>query len=105
RDAHRQGRVLAGVGAGVPGGSPGHHVARDVGREGRTRSGPGGGRPGRRRPRVLGPGGSYFGPSSRRRGGCTVTGSRTDLRGVSDIRSFFRTNETPVYFVSATAFN
>jgi biotin carboxylase len=34
-----------------------------------------------------------------------VTGSRTDLRGVSDIRSFFRTNETPVYFVSATAFN
>jgi type IV secretory pathway TraG/TraD family ATPase VirD4 len=30
---------------------------------------------------------------------------RTTLRGVSDIRSFFRTNETPIYFVSATAFN
>jgi biotin carboxylase len=27
------------------------------------------------------------------------------LRGVSEIRRFFRTNETPVYFVSATAFN
>jgi biotin carboxylase len=27
------------------------------------------------------------------------------LRGIADIRSFFRMNETPVYFVSATAFN
>ena len=27
------------------------------------------------------------------------------LRGVPEIRRFFRTNETPVYFVSATAFN
>jgi len=27
------------------------------------------------------------------------------LRGVSEIRRFFRTNEAPVYFVSATAFN
>ncbi len=27
------------------------------------------------------------------------------LRGVSDLREFFRTNETPVYFVSPTAFN
>jgi biotin carboxylase len=27
------------------------------------------------------------------------------LRGMADIRSFFRTNETPIYFVSATAFN
>ena len=27
------------------------------------------------------------------------------LRGIAEIRSFFRTNETPVYFVSATAFN
>ncbi len=27
------------------------------------------------------------------------------LRGVADIRSFFRRNETPIYFVSATAFN
>ena len=29
----------------------------------------------------------------------------TPLRGISDIRRFFRTNPTPVYFVSATAFN
>jgi len=27
------------------------------------------------------------------------------LRGIPEIRRFFRTNETPVYFVSATAFN
>ncbi len=27
------------------------------------------------------------------------------LHGIADIRSFFRTNRTPVYFVSATAFN
>jgi biotin carboxylase len=27
------------------------------------------------------------------------------LRGISEIRNFFRRNETPVYFVSATAFN
>ena len=27
------------------------------------------------------------------------------LRGISEIRAFFRKNETPVYFVSATAFN
>ncbi len=27
------------------------------------------------------------------------------LRGISEIRAFFRKNETPIYFVSATAFN
>jgi biotin carboxylase len=27
------------------------------------------------------------------------------LRGVSDLREFFRTNQTPIYFVSPTAFN
>ncbi len=27
------------------------------------------------------------------------------LEGISDIRRYFRTNETPIYFVSATAFN
>jgi biotin carboxylase len=27
------------------------------------------------------------------------------LRGISEIRAFFRTNETPIYFVSPTAFN
>src|SRR5205085_2619189 len=27
------------------------------------------------------------------------------LHGISEIRRFFRTNETPIYFVSATAFN
>jgi biotin carboxylase len=36
-----------------------------------------------------------------------VFGVRTQgpLRGVPEIRRFFRTNETPIYFVSATAFN
>jgi biotin carboxylase len=29
----------------------------------------------------------------------------TTLRGISEIRAFFRTNPTPVYFVSPTAFN
>jgi biotin carboxylase len=29
----------------------------------------------------------------------------TTLRGISEIRGFFRTNQTPVYFVSPTAFN
>jgi biotin carboxylase len=33
-----------------------------------------------------------------------LPGDRT-LRGIPEIRHFFRTNETPVYFVSATAFN
>ena len=30
---------------------------------------------------------------------------RSPLQGISEIRRYFRTNETPVYFVSATAFN
>jgi hypothetical protein len=29
----------------------------------------------------------------------------TMLSGISEIRGFFRTASTPVYFVSATAFN
>jgi biotin carboxylase len=29
----------------------------------------------------------------------------TSLRGISEIRAFFRTNQTPVYFISPTAFN
>ena len=29
----------------------------------------------------------------------------TTLRGISEIRGFFRTNPTPVYFISPTAFN
>jgi biotin carboxylase len=29
----------------------------------------------------------------------------TKLRGISEIRGFFRTNKTPIYFVSPTAFN
>src|SRR5262249_56742735 len=32
-------------------------------------------------------------------------GANGALRGISEIRRFFRTNETPVSFVSATAFN
>jgi len=34
-----------------------------------------------------------------------MPGTTTTLRGISDIRAFFRTNQTPVYFVSPTAFN
>jgi biotin carboxylase len=35
-----------------------------------------------------------------------MTGTRsTTLKGIPEIRAFFRTNETPVYFVSPTAFN
>jgi biotin carboxylase len=29
----------------------------------------------------------------------------TQLRGISEIRAYFRTNQTPIYFVSPTAFN
>jgi biotin carboxylase len=29
----------------------------------------------------------------------------TTLRGISEVRGFFRTNQTPIYFVSPTAFN
>ncbi len=32
-------------------------------------------------------------------------GSTAPLRGISEIRRFFRTNETPIWFVSATPFN
>lgn len=39
------------------------------------------------------------------RGVFGVKSSQGPLRGVPEIRRFFRTNETPVYFVSATAFN
>src|SRR5262245_12074469 len=34
-----------------------------------------------------------------------MTETSTTLRGISEIRGFFRTNQTPVYFVSPTAFN
>jgi len=34
-----------------------------------------------------------------------MTDSPPRLRGVSDLREFFRTNQTPIYFVSPTAFN
>ena len=30
---------------------------------------------------------------------------REPLRGISEIRAFFRTNETPIHFVSPTPFN
>jgi biotin carboxylase len=32
-------------------------------------------------------------------------GATSTLRGISEIRAFFRTNRTPIYFVSPTAFN
>ena len=35
----------------------------------------------------------------------TPNGARAYLNGISEIRSFFRTNQTPVYFVGPTAFN
>ncbi len=34
-----------------------------------------------------------------------MSGSSPMFRGVSDLREFFRTNQTPIYFVSPTAFN
>jgi hypothetical protein len=34
-----------------------------------------------------------------------MTDSPPKLHGVSDLREFFRTNQTPVYFISPTAFN
>jgi biotin carboxylase len=34
-----------------------------------------------------------------------MPGTTATLRGISEIRAFFRTNPTPVYFVSPTAFN
>ena len=52
---------------------------------------------GRRRPR----GSAVAG----RRGSQEVGHTPDDARGVPEIRRFFRTNETPIYFVSATAFN
>ncbi|MGH8892660.1 MAG: biotin carboxylase [Actinomycetes bacterium] len=35
----------------------------------------------------------------------SVEGDRRRLRNISEIRTFFRTNETPVFFVGPTAFN
>jgi biotin carboxylase len=35
----------------------------------------------------------------------TMAESTATLRGISEIRAFFRTNQTPIYFVSPTAFN
>ncbi len=32
-------------------------------------------------------------------------GRRRELRGISEIRTFFRTNEQPIYFIGPTAFN
>jgi hypothetical protein len=32
-------------------------------------------------------------------------GARPQLNGISEIRSFFRTNTTPIYFFGPTAFN
>src|SRR5262252_7067969 len=34
-----------------------------------------------------------------------MSGPPPKFRGVSDLREFFRTNQTPIYFVSPTAFN
>ena len=34
-----------------------------------------------------------------------MTDTGTTLRGISEILSFFRTNQIPIYFISPTAFN
>ena len=34
-----------------------------------------------------------------------MKGTQGTLHGVPEVRRFFRTNEMPVYFISATAFN
>ena len=34
-----------------------------------------------------------------------MSGPPPKFRGVSDLREFFRTNQTPIYFISPTAFN
>jgi hypothetical protein len=34
-----------------------------------------------------------------------MTEARPTLRGISELRSFFRTNRDPIYFISSTAFN
>ena len=34
-----------------------------------------------------------------------MTASRRTLRNIPEIRSFFRTNDEPIYFVGPTAFN
>ena len=34
-----------------------------------------------------------------------MSGPPPTFRGVSDLREFFRTNQTPIYFISPTAFN
>ena len=43
--------------------------------------------------------------SGRTTGGEPMAKTTTTLRGISEIRAFFRTNQTPIYFVSPTAFN
>ena len=35
----------------------------------------------------------------------SAAGTRRRLRNISEIRTFFRTNETPILFVGPTAFN
>src|SRR3954462_9193502 len=42
---------------------------------------------------------------SRGRERITAMAETATLRGISEIRAFFRTNQTPIYFISPTAFN
>ena len=45
-------------------------------------------------------------PSGRAvRGGKSARASRPHLRNMSEVRTFFRTNETPIFFIGPTAFN
>ena len=38
-------------------------------------------------------------------GSASSAGSRRHLDGIAEIRTFFRTNQQPIYFVGPTAFN
>jgi biotin carboxylase len=64
-----------------------------------------------REPTVAAPRGSRAGHNlpldvrARAREDADMAESTMSLRGISEIRAFFRTNQTPVYFVSPTAFN
>src|SRR5215813_13261116 len=49
--------------------------------------------------------GGHLGRSSSPDKETGMSGPPPKFRGVSDLREFFRTNQTPIYFISPTAFN
>src|SRR3954469_13703582 len=44
-------------------------------------------------------------PAAPRKSRLSLPFSRTSLNGIAEIRTFFRTNEQPIYFFGPTAFN